>query len=250
MKTCILLLCGLALGASCTGERDADPAPLSSTGLDEIEMNALMERHYTSAIYAHDSLIRGDLRTMRERMAELSEATLPDAAPSEWRPIHQRLRRAASRGRTVEELAAGAAALAEVAETCGHCHSVVAASPEYGMPPPPTDKEKVTAGMSRHQWETERLWEGITGPRDDAWVRGARGIAASKIFDDLGTGDLPARLEELEAELRALGKEAVTATGLPQRTKLYGRLLVGCATCHRAAGKLFPPPGRRSATPR
>jgi hypothetical protein len=65
-----------------------------------------------------------------------------------------------------------------------------------------------------------------------AWARGNAAIAETELF---AAPQASPALREREAALRALGAEAKGATTLPDRAKLYGRLLASCAGCHKEA---------------
>lgn len=195
-------------------------------------MVAVMEVHYRSAIAGHDALVRGDLETLRRRIAELDAQPLPPAAPESWGPFDAQLREAARGVAAVESLHEAASAMAAVAEACGACHAAVGAGKIYFWPAPPDEDGKVKTAMRTHQWASERLWEGVTGPFDEAWKRGATALANGRVF----SGEVEEGLRARDADLRDLGRLAEVMTGLHERALVYGRLLATCADCHREAG--------------
>jgi cytochrome c553 len=201
-------------------------------------MVALMEGHYNSAIGGHDALIRGDLETLRARLAEIHERSLPPAAPASWRTHEARLHTASRGAATASDLESAALAMAAVAEACGSCHTAVGLEEIYRRPAAPQGDSPVETAMLGHQWATERLWEGVTGPWDDAWVRGADALAQSRVFTEEGTPP-SSSLQAREAEMRRLGEEAKLATQLSTRSEVYGRLLATCGACHTEAGVAF-----------
>lgn len=196
-------------------------------------MVAVMEGHYTSAIAAHDALIRGDLATLRARLGELATQALPTGAPQTWRPLHARLQSAARESARATTLEAAGPAMGGVVEACGACHQTLGTGPIYRRPLPSEGTTQVEQAMLGHQWATERLWEGITGPREEAWHRGAAAIAARRVFAE-GAGTTPALLAR-EAALRSAGQSAMSTAGLHERAMAYGQLLSTCADCHREA---------------
>lgn len=239
-----IVVCLVATFALPLGCKD-EPAPLqppsepepaatgSSTELTESDKVKLMEQHYELAIVAHDQLIRGNLREFRSKLSSLAAEELPSHAPSNWTARHQLMRDAAKRAADADDVEAAGRGMASVLQACGTCHSVHVQGPIYGKPEAPKGTNPLKTKMLNHQWATERLWEGVTGPRDDSWARGAKALAETQTFAD--DDQVAASLRELESALRAQGKEATKVTNLPKRAELYGRLLAGCAKCHDEA---------------
>ena len=229
-----LLLVLLIVGCGCSGGgSDRAPAPRVLT---EVEMVAAMENHYTLAIEAHDALIRGDLAGVRMQLKKLSAARLPGNAPQRWLPLQGQLRSAALRGAEAGNLAAAASGLAAVAESCGNCHTALITGSRYPAPGQPDSTTEVESKMQTHQWASERLWEGITGPWDHAWKRGTALLASADVFQDEVSQDMKLR----EAALRRKAAEAGEATTHQDRARLYGELLIVCAACHQKADARIP----------
>jgi cytochrome c553 len=204
-------------------------------------MVAVMEWHYKAAILSHDALIQGDLEKMRTRLARIIEKSLPASAPKSWRPHHARLHKAALSGVSgITSLDSAGSVMGDVAEACGACHAALKVGNIYFWPAPPDKDDKFKTTMRTHQWASERLWEGVTGPFEEAWPRGAEAMAATRIFKD-GRDTVKASLRAREAELRKMGRKAKAATGLHQRAVIYGRLLSTCARCHQEAGVTIEP---------
>lgn len=230
--------------AACEGKDKPSPVPArASTAFTEPEKVALMEQHYNAAIAAHDALIRGDEDTLRRRLLDLSSQPLPKNAPLSWKPQHDRMRAAAGGAQSATSDDAAAAAMASVVETCGTCHEQLAQGPLYQKPTVPDGADPLHAEMQRHQWATERLWEGVTGPWSDAWERGAEALTRGAVFPSDG-GAIAEELRRKEASLRALGDEARKTTGLRERARLYGKMLATCADCHRQVGVSTKPTAR------
>jgi cytochrome c553 len=206
----------------------------------EVEMVASMEAHYGVVILAHDALQQSDLEAFRSQLALALDQDLPPNSPPEWSPFHQQLQEAASQGATASDLGAAANALASVVLACGTCHAALDSGPVYPAPAPDDGENYLEAAMLDHKWVTERLWEGVTGPWDNAWQRGAAALAVIRVFGDPGseivlTDDLRRR----QQQLRKIGEQAMTTTALDERAALYGRLLSTCGDCHRAIGVKF-----------
>lgn len=203
-------------------------------------MVAAMEAHYTTVILAHDALLQGNLEAFRSQLAGVPDQQLPEASPPSWLALHGQLGAAAAEAASVADLDAAAAAFSDVVLACGSCHAALGTGPVYPAPAPADGTDVVQEAMLDHQWVTERLWEGVTGPWDNAWERGADALTTIQVFGDLGPETiLSDELLLREQELRDLGAEAKTTTALDARAALYGRLLSTCGACHQAVGVNF-----------
>lgn len=240
MKTLhyVLAVC-ITASAACKGGSDgAKPTRAAPSALPEVEKVALMERHYRSAIAAHDALVRGDVGAVRTDLGSLAAQPAPAGAPASWSPYDARLRAAARDAHNAKDVNEAATALANVVEACGTCHERLGAGPDYHKPPRQAGTSRVETEMLGHRWASERLWEGVTGPWDDAWQRGAAALAKANVFPpDAGESDA---LRAQEAALRALGEQALRSHGIHDRSVLYGRMLGTCASCHTLAGVAMP----------
>lgn len=206
----------------------------------EVEMIAWMEAHYRAVILAHDALLQGNLEAFKSQLALVPRQELPPRSPEEWRPFQARLHAAASEGEMVADLDSAATTLASVVLACGTCHSALGSGPIYPAPAPQERSHVLEDAMLEHQWVTERMWEGVTGPWDDAWERGATALAEIQIFGNLGPEFIVSdELRRREQELREIGEEAKITIGLDARAALYGRLLSTCGDCHRQIGAKF-----------
>jgi cytochrome c553 len=240
----LIVFCGCGEERRSAARESTTQAP-ATTERDrptEVEMVASMEAHYGAVILAHDALLQGNLEQFRSQLALVPEQELPPTSPEEWIPLHQRLQAAAREGAKASDLAPAANALASVTLACGVCHAALDTGPVYPAPAPADGADAVKTAMLDHQWVSERLWEGVTGPWDNAWERGADALSVVRIFgDDNRAVSLSSDLLRREQELREIGEEAKTTTALDERAALYGRLLSTCGECHQAAEVKFRP---------
>ncbi len=216
----------------------ATPPPPALEGPTEVQLVAWMEAHYSATILAHDALQQGDLAAFSDQLAAASTLEPPPAMPEAWAPLLARFKSVAGEAGDVASLDDAAAALADVVVTCGQCHVALATGPVYPAPAPDDAINELQAAMFDHKWATERLWEGVTGPWDVAWERGAAALVETRVFGD-ALGELEGDLLRREQALQALGREAQLATGHGEKAAIYGRLLASCGDCHRAAGIEF-----------
>lgn len=232
----------LALGCGVEEQSAERTSAAERDGLTEVERVAFMEAHYETTMLAHDALIEGDLAAFREHLAATDSHVLPPDAPAHWKPFDAQLHEAARAGAEAADRRAAAEAMGRVALACGACHAGVEAGPVYPAPAARDSADPIEDAMLEHQWVSERLWEGVTGPWDNAWERGAAALAKTAVFGESASGPAPAEAQlRAEAALRALGAEAQRTETLPERAALYGRLLVTCSECHRALGIELPP---------
>jgi len=213
------------------------PAPQRAEPTD-VQLVAWMEAHYSDTILAHDALMQGDMPAFRAQLDSASKLALPPGVPEAWVPLYATFRSAAGSGARAESLAGGARAMTAVVLSCGTCHTALARGPVYPAPAPDDAINEFQAAMFDHRWAAERLWEGVTGPWDLAWERGAAALAETRVFGE-ALGELDGDLLQREQALQALGQEAQRTTDTHARAAIYARLLASCGDCHSLAGVVF-----------
>jgi len=249
MKTIlVVLVCVIVLGCGEDGVTPISPPTtqrgVGSTGAEStgVAISASMESHYGIVVLAQDALVLGDVERFGRLLALAADQPLPDGTPPHWRPFSVQLKAAARQGVGVDDLDAAASAFAHVVLSCGSCHRALGMGPigpAYLTLARPRDEsdDVVEAAMHDHGWALEKLWEGITGPRNDAWKRGAAALAAQEGLGRTQSGVAPrTELDRRARELRELGESARTVRSPAERAALYGRMLARCAGCHRLVG--------------
>jgi mono/diheme cytochrome c family protein len=135
------------------------------------------------------------------------------------------------------DLAAAGAALGPLAGACVDCHAAAGTSIARGSAraeAAPTAQHTLVAQMARDQWAVARLWEGATGPRDDAWSEGAVVLAITpRDIQTVMHGKPNVEAFELAERMREQAGRAVTLKEPGARAALYGDLVATCASCHR-----------------
>jgi len=86
--------------------------------------------------------------------------------------------------------------------------------------------------MYRHMWAADRLWEGLTGPSDEAWRAGAQALVRAPEQAPRTQPPLPPRFVSALRQVRELGQRALEADSLADRANVYGVFLASCASCH------------------
>jgi cytochrome c553 len=144
----------------------------------------------------------------------------------------QDVARLTSEATTLEAAASGVATMARL---CGGCHEAT----DGGMRFEPGPRERTTAPsdtldarMGRHMWAADRLWEGLTGPSNEAWEDGVSALAHTPAAPPVTDPPLPQRFVAALIATRELADSAAAATTLAQRSDVYGLFLATCARCH------------------
>lgn len=191
-----------------------------------------MDQHFVQANDIKLAIVLGNLDDTRDPARWLQNNLDASALPVRWRPHIPKVKRAAKaveEASTVEEAAAGAAALARA---CGECHSDVGI--ELGGPESyePTDSNAPGEKMFLHQWAVDRMYEGLIRPSAESWTAGA-----SKLADAPLHGEGPSEpVTGLAAKVHGLGASGKNATDWDQREDHLAALFSTCAGCHQAVG--------------
>jgi hypothetical protein len=218
--------------AAATDRLPGDDPPPSE---DRFERDMLVRFH----MHENFDLVRTiEKRIIHGRLDEARElARALAAAPEEpgFAPLarHQMLVRdraaALARAQRIDE---ACIAEARLAVACAGCHVDANVAPEFKpSKPAPIDESTVQSRMARHVWATDRLWEGIVGGEDEAWLAGLDVLAAAPLKEPSWSGDrarLALQLQRLAADARKRYRTDTQA----ERARAYGGLLITCSACH------------------
>ena len=204
-----------------------------------------MQMHFTAARAIRTFVIAGQLDGVPESAEWLIEHETPPGLPAGWRPYIADMRQYAEEAADAGHLVFAAAALAEMARTCGECHAAngVRIDFEANVESPPAGSN-MNAKMRRHLWATERLWEGLIGPSDLAWNRGVTLLAGThlEVADFNVMPEQAPTLRYLLKRKREIGRAGVEAKTGRERSALYGEFLGMCGDCHQLVGRGPQPP--------
>ena len=155
------------------------------------------------------------------------------------------MKRHAEEAASARHLVFAAAALSEMARTCGACHAkndVTVVFEDEVSPPPKGDT--LNSKMLRHLWAADRMWEGLICPSDFAWRSGTDVLAGTSL--NVSEFDVPAAKEPALAYLlrrkREIGEEGNQAESPESRSVLYAEFLAMCGDCHALIGRGPRPP--------
>ena len=204
-------------------------------------LHAHMQDHFIRTDLMQKALIAGDLDRVRHEARWLLERPEPPGMPVAWTPFILELIAAAKDVAGAvgpNHLAVG---VARMGATCGRCHRALGLDLKLTWDAPPHESMDPRIHMLRHQWATERFWDGLVAADDRGWQAGAGALAEAALHsEDLTEGArIDPHVQAHADTLHALGQSAaaVSATDTDDRVKLYAKLMTTCARCHREAGK-------------
>lgn len=239
VSLCVFLAVGCGGGES----PPADTPPASASGGGEAEddesgVRGHMATNFKLAMDARDAIIQGNLAAAQQSAKTLAFHDHSKVLPARWMEDVKKMQDAAGSVAMATDLTKAALAVAELASTCGDCHTRLKytgdeAKMEHGLSP--SDDESMHQRMVRHQRAADGLWFGLTIPSDNAWRGGARALTEAPLAapKEDGQAVTPEVNEKME-EILALGRAALEAESREQRTQAYGTLLVSCTNCHAA----------------
>lgn len=201
-----------------------------------------MHDHYDAVIKIQSAVIAGFLEDTREPARWLLEHDAPAGLPESWEMHVEEMRSAARATLEAQDLESAASATASLGLACGGCHVANDVSVEFKETGRPSDKEKSRPHMQRHQWAADRMWEGLIGPSDRWWSRGANLLFEAPLKPtDLGdeTGDDVTLV--MARRIHQLAANATAVTDINEKAEIYAEFLANCAVCHQA---LDEGPGR------
>jgi hypothetical protein len=227
-------LCLIACGRAREPDLEAESAKAWETaGAIHQDMKA----HFDAIVTIRDALIAGDLPAAQAKARWIVEdETVPGIAT--WQELAMEIRSQAAGVVDATSVEAATGPAAELARTCGRCHSVHSVRPPSlsAREPPPIGSARVPH-MLRHQWAAERMWEGLVGPSEERWNAGIAELAETPLHrEELELGPTAAsHITDLATRVHQLGAEAsgIPATAWDTRSALYARFLATCADCHR-----------------
>jgi len=212
---------------SVTSRSAAEALPAPSTQQTKTT-DKYMREHASEAWQVRKALISGHLNDavpMASRIA--SDVWTPQLRP-DYRAHVDIVRAAARSVQGAATLPAAAGALGELGSACAGCHR------EFGGPPSPSAAALPSADpMLSHAAAELALWQGLTYPSDERWLRGARELLdAPEIDSDVE------QISGIAHRTRELAQDALDGKG--SRAALYGQLVSTCGSCHAIAGVELP----------
>lgn len=191
-----------------------------------------MRDHFQQTVTIREALIWGKLSKAVAPADSLANLEGIATLPRHWQVSATQLTESARRIGEGSDIATVAAATADIGRACGLCHASAHGPPAEVGEPPATDGS-VTSRMRRHQWASERLWEGLYVPSTAAWNAGAAALEMDPFAGDaLKKGGVHARAAASRFNTQA--KTLSQAKTDSARGAAYAELLSTCAPCHEA----------------
>lgn len=206
------------------GELDVPPYKASS--------NRIMQAHFKDALLIRRAIVSGKPEDAANPATVIVSAQSLEDLPSGWQPFVVDMQAVAQRIVNGTTAPAVAAAAADLALSCGACHSKFG-GPPAAKEPAPSEDGTFNTSMRRHGWATERLWDALAVPSEPAWDAGATVLATTQFpeatFKSSGTDARAAAKDFIKLAARAGSKKKA-----PERAGLYAELLLTCGACHQA----------------
>jgi cytochrome c553 len=211
-------------------------------GEDETDVATDMHEYLARITTIKALIIMGNLDGAREPAIWLTEHEPVGGLPTNFEPDVDLMREYAREVNNAPDLKSAAISVSRMARTCGNCHLANELQIEFGYDQVPAEWSDTVSHMQRHQWAADRLWDGLIGPSDTAWNRGAEMLVDVPLSpDDVLDGDSAdvdsAALDQGAGRIHVLGRQGANAKTPIERNELYGEILGLCADCHTRLGR-------------
>ena len=199
-----------------------------------------MHEHLTRIGMIKYAIVAGNLQDVVEPASWLADHETAAGLPKEFESYVVQMKDYARRVIEAQNINSAAESVSKMAKTCGNCHLVNEVNLEFGYDQMPRrDVEDVVTHMQRHQWATDRLWEGLIGPSDTAWNRGTDMLIDAPLLpSDVTTStDDVAEINNIVRRIHALGGIGTETKTPDARSELYAEILGLCARCPTLLGR-------------
>jgi cytochrome c553 len=191
-----------------------------------------MQAHFKDALLIREAVIAGKSEEAANPATVIANTQNLEDLPKGWREFVEPMQRTARRVSDGTSAPAVAAAAADLGVSCGACHQKHG-GPKASTEPAPKAGSTLEERMKHHIWATERLWEGLAIPSNDAWNLGAQALSSDPFPpESLKPGGVDAR--GAAQDFVKLAKKAGSKKSAQERAALYAELLLTCGTCHQA----------------
>jgi hypothetical protein len=231
-------------GAEQSGAKPAEPAVAATPQPTAVDAKARMDEHFTKVRTIEEAVIRGDIEDVRESAMWVADNQGLAGLPANLQPKIDELKGSARAAAAARDIWSAAQATASMVATCGACHKTANATPTMAPPAmPPAQPAGMPGHMLAHQHAVDLMYQGLVGPSDDAWKKGAEELKKAPLTlkelpkDPLLTKEIAA----IEGAVHAMADRAETAVETRARVALYGELIAACANCHSLHGDIWGP---------
>jgi len=238
-----LLLVLIGCGGPPAEKPAASAAPPKEAPGVPAETKAYMTDHYAKATTVQEAVIRGDLDEVREPARWIAEHQQLTGLPAAVQPQVEAMKSAAKAAAEAADLRSAASATATMAVACGKCHAAMGIQPTLAPVLQTARPEPVAARMQDHLRAMDLLYDGLIGPSDQSWTKGAEALKASPLTAKELPKDQKLAKEMVAGEtgIHALADKARQSTDLAARAAVYGEFIASCAGCHALHGRVGGP---------
>jgi mono/diheme cytochrome c family protein len=193
-----------------------------------------MSEHFEEIRDIERALVHGNLELAKKKAKWIAEHNEHEVVEG-WEPHITDMRKEAAELAEASDMTTAIQHAASLAGECASCHRDLTAiiAFEWTEPPPPSKDRKLH--MRRHRWAADRLWEGLVGPSDDLWVKGATMLAEEPLEGEgiVNKEDATALAERVHE----LGAQAAKVPDQTNRVALFAEMLQTCSKCHALVEK-------------
>jgi len=245
-RALVVVLASLALAGAmaCGGAEQPAAKPAATPPPTAADVKAHMDDHFGKVEAVQEAVLRGDLADVIEPATWLAEHQQVAGLPASLQPQIDEMKKAAKAALAATDIKGAAQATASMALTCGACHTAANAKPALAAPAAPAATATGTAShMLADQMAVDLMYQGLVGPSDEAWKKGARQLGQSPLtLKDLPKDpQLTKEIAALVGVIHTLADKADAAVAPNARATLYGDVIATCAECHGLHGKVWGP---------
>lgn len=207
-------------------------APSRDGGDPSLE-SAHMSRHSVEATELEAALVDGDLERAKLPAAWLSGHEGMNGLGPETDVFVTQMREAAGGIFASTSLESAAVEMGRMGMACGACHLATGTELTFEWEDYAPSSMELQPHMARHAWAVDRLWEGLSGPSDEAWKMGARVLSGDPLDREHTTAEAGRRYraEAWDQLVHSLAAEAEDA-GPAEKGEFYSQVLSACNACH------------------
>lgn len=208
-----------------------------SFGSPEPETNE-MHRRFSRTVDIQTGVVLGDLSRAQAGAAWLATYQETEGSNGAAESHDAEIRGYASFISQASDLDSVAQRVGHIAAACGNCHTATEGGPRFVLGSHAPDASSPAGAMIRHLWAADRMWEGLVGPSEEAWMAGARALGANQVWGSalFQASSNPEASTSYLAQIRELGRRAEEARTQAERATVYADMLNTCRGCHASAG--------------
>ena len=230
-----LVACGGSGQPGAKPAESAAPPPAAAAAA-----KTYMTDHYSRVTTIQEAVIRGDLDVAREPARWIAEHQELAGLPAAVQPQVDGMKNAAKAVGEAADLKSAASATATMAVACGKCHAAMRIQPTLAPVAQTVKPESPANPMQDHLRAMDLLYDGLIGPSDESWTKGAEALKVSPLTAKEPPKD-PKLAEEMQAQetrIHALADRARQSTDLAARAAIYGEFIASCTGCHVLHGRV------------